>query len=138
MHIPPVIKVVAGILLDAEGRFLLARKKQGKPLAGYWEFPGGKVQPEESAENAIRREILEELNLTLTTCVLFCEYRYEKTERMLDFSFFLCSFVPAAPVLTDHDAIAWLSTTDLHHYHLAPADRQAARMILEKGLRING
>lgn len=135
---PPVIKVVAAILLDAEGRFLLARKKQGKPLAGYWEFPGGKVQPEESAENAIRREILEELNLNVTSCKLFCAYRYEKTDRMLDFSFFLCSFVPATPVLTDHDAIAWLIATDLPHYDLAPADRLAARLILEKGLAING
>ena len=61
------VDVAVGVLIDREGRFLLASRPEGKPYAGYWEFPGGKVEPGESIEQALRRELIEELGITIGT-----------------------------------------------------------------------
>ena len=57
--------VAVGVLIDAEGRFLLTSRPEGKVYAGYWEFPGGKVEAGESIEQALRRELQEELGITI-------------------------------------------------------------------------
>ena len=59
------VDVAVGILLDAEGRFLLTSRPQGKVYEGYWEFPGGKFEPGETVEQALRRELHEELGITI-------------------------------------------------------------------------
>ena len=59
------IDVAVGVLIDADGRFLLTSRPAGKVYAGYWEFPGGKVEPGESIETALRRELHEELGITI-------------------------------------------------------------------------
>ena len=61
----PVTEVAAGILLDAEGRYLLGRRPQGKPYAGYWEVPGGKIEAGESVFAALKRELQEELGIDI-------------------------------------------------------------------------
>jgi len=63
------VDVAVGVLIDAEGRFLLTSRPQGKVYAGYWEFPGGKVEPGESIEQALRRELHEELGITIAEAV---------------------------------------------------------------------
>ncbi|HMB43937.1 MAG TPA: NUDIX domain-containing protein, partial [Luteimonas sp.] len=62
----PLVEVVAGVLQDARGRILLARRTKGRDLAGLWEFPGGKREPGESAEAALARELQEELGVQVT------------------------------------------------------------------------
>lgn len=69
-HTTPVtertpVDVAVGVLIDAEGRFLLTTRPPGKVYAGHWEFPGGKVEPGESIEQALRRELHEELGITI-------------------------------------------------------------------------
>jgi 8-oxo-dGTP diphosphatase len=59
------VDVAVGVLIDAEGRFLLTSRPAGKVYAGYWEFPGGKVEPGETVEQALRRELHEELGITI-------------------------------------------------------------------------
>ncbi|HSM20976.1 MAG TPA: NUDIX domain-containing protein [Rubrivivax sp.] len=59
------VDVAVGVLIDAHGRFLLTTRPPGKVYAGYWEFPGGKVEPGESIEQALRRELHEELGITI-------------------------------------------------------------------------
>ncbi len=59
------VDVAVGVLIDAGGRFLLTSRPQGKPYPGYWEFPGGKIEPGESIEAALRRELHEELGITV-------------------------------------------------------------------------
>jgi len=72
------IDVAAGVLLDAQGRVLLARRPQGKVYAGWWEVPGGKFEPGESAHEALVRELREELGLVLLASSAWCvrEYHY--------------------------------------------------------------
>lgn len=59
------VDVAVGVLIDAEANFLLTSRPEGKVYAGYWEFPGGKVEPGESIEAALRRELIEELGITI-------------------------------------------------------------------------
>jgi len=59
------VDVAVGVLIDAEGRFLLTSRPPGKVYAGYWEFPGGKVEPGETVEQALRRELHEELGIAI-------------------------------------------------------------------------
>ena len=61
----PVTEVAAGILLDTEGRYLLGQRPEGKPYAGYWEVPGGKIEQGESIFEALKRELLEELGIEI-------------------------------------------------------------------------
>lgn len=61
----PITEVAAGILLDAEGRYLLGQRPEGKPYAGYWEVPGGKIEKGESVFEALRRELWEEIGIEI-------------------------------------------------------------------------
>lgn len=61
----PVTDVAVGVLIDSEGRFLLTSRPPGKAYAGYWEFPGGKVEPGEAVADALRRELQEEIGITV-------------------------------------------------------------------------
>ena len=61
----PPVDVAVGVLIDPAGRFLLTSRPEGKVYAGYWEFPGGKLEPDETVEQALRRELHEELGITI-------------------------------------------------------------------------
>jgi 8-oxo-dGTP diphosphatase len=61
----PIVEVAVGVLIDAQGRFLLTTRPPGKVYAGYWEFPGGKLEAGESVEQALRRELQEEIGITI-------------------------------------------------------------------------
>ena len=65
------VDVAVGVLIDAEGRFLLTSRPVGKVYAGYWEFPGGKLEAGETVEQALRRELQEELGITITMARLW-------------------------------------------------------------------
>ena len=65
----PVVEVAVGVLIDAAGRFLLTSRPEGKVYAGYWEFPGGKLEAGETVEAALRRELHEELGITIGAAV---------------------------------------------------------------------
>lgn len=81
------IAVVAAVLQQSDGRFLLAQRPSGKAYAGYWEFPGGKVEPDEMPAQALKRELHEELGIEVTTAYpwLTREYDYEHAAVRLDF-----------------------------------------------------
>lgn len=69
----PITDVAVGILVDPAGRFLMTSRPPGKPYAGYWEFPGGKVEPGESVEAALARELREELGISVEACTVWRE-----------------------------------------------------------------
>jgi 8-oxo-dGTP diphosphatase len=64
----PVTEVAVGVLVQPDGRYLLAQRPGGKPYEGYWEFPGGKLEPGETVEAALKRELHEELGIVVTEC----------------------------------------------------------------------
>jgi 8-oxo-dGTP diphosphatase len=124
-----IIKVVAAIIYNEENRFLMALKKAGKNLAGYWEFPGGKVEKGEEGLVAIEREIKEELNVTLKDIQYCFDYQYLENEQTIDITFFRAQIDRGNMVLTDHDEIAWMNELETHKYNIAPADLEAIKRI---------
>ena len=96
--------VVAAIIQES-GRFLLARRAPHRPDAGFWEFPGGKVSPEESPQAALARELHEELSVEALVGPLFLEWRED--ERF--FQGYLAQILSGQPQLSDHDELRWLA-----------------------------
>ena len=122
------IRVVGAVFHDGE-RFLACRKKPGKPLEGHWEFPGGKIEPGETPEQALAREIREELNLIAEVGQKVTTTTYEYDFATIELTTFYCTLVDGDLRLTDHDATKWVTSTEAAHLAWAPADIPAVEAI---------
>lgn len=122
------IRVVGAVFHDGE-RFLACRKKPGKPLEGHWEFPGGKIEPGETPEQALAREIREELNLIAEVGQKVTTTTYEYDFATIELTTFYCTLVDGDLRLTDHDATKWVTSTEAAHLTWAPADIPAVEAI---------
>lgn len=116
------IPVVAAILIDPEGRILIARRRPGKAMAGKWEFPGGKMEDGESEEDALKREIKEEFDVEVHPHERVGAFVHHYPRGSIELIAWKCSFVARSFQLNDHDQIAWVQAQDLQHYDLAEAD----------------
>lgn len=116
--------VSAAALIDADGRVLLARRPEGKPMAGLWEFPGGKVMPEETPEMALIRELSEELGIrTWKSCLApltFASHGYEDFHLLMPL--FACRKWEGRPVSREGQALKWVRPFDLRDHPMPPAD----------------
>ncbi|MBS5998326.1 (deoxy)nucleoside triphosphate pyrophosphohydrolase, partial [Corynebacterium sp.] len=110
-------------------RFLACRKKPGKPLEGHWEFPGGKIEPGETPEQALAREIREELNLIAEVGQKVTTTTYEYDFATIELTTFYCTLVDGDLRLTDHDDTKWVTSTEAAHLTWAPADIPAVEAI---------
>ncbi len=118
------IDVCAAVILR-DDRVLLAQRPPGRHLAGKWEFPGGKVDPGESLEACIRREIREELGLAVDGATKVTSIRHEYPEKHICLHFMICHVHEQATV-THHDGqdSAWFPVDKVAQADLAPADRR--------------
>ena len=119
--LPAMIPVTAAVI-EREGRYLLARRRPGKTLAGTWEFPGGKVEDGEAPAACLKREILEEMNLDIEVGELLgiTEHQYDFTRIRL--IVFRARIVGGEMRLTDHDEAGWFTPQEMRTMDLAPAD----------------
>lgn len=119
-----VVLVSAVALIDADGRVLLAQRPEGKPMAGLWEFPGGKVEPGESPEAALIRELHEELGIeTWNSCLApltFASHAYEKFHLLMPL--FACRKWQGVPHPKEGQTLAWARPNQLRDYPMPPAD----------------
>ena len=122
------IRVVGAVFHDGE-RFLACRKRPGKPLEGHWEFPGGKIEPGETPEQALAREIREELNLIAEVGQKVTTTTYEYDFATIELTTFFCTLVDGDLRLTDHDDTKWVTSTEAAHLTWAPADIPAVEAI---------
>ena len=120
----PVILVVAVALVDADGRVLIAKRPEGKSMAGLWEFPGGKVDPGETPEAALIRELHEELGLdTRESCLApltFASHAYEKFHLLMPL--YACRVWQGDPTPKEGQELAWVRPLKLKDYPMPPAD----------------
>lgn len=114
--------VAAGILCDAEGCILIAERLGGGPFHGMWEFPGGKIADDESAVEALARELAEELGIEVTSCVPFMNLRHEYDDRIVTIEFFLVNDWASEPVGREGQALRWVPREQLNADELLPAD----------------
>ena len=130
----PVIHVAACALLDPDGRILIARRPEGKPMAGLWEFPGGKIEPGETPEQTVVRELREELGVEPCERCLhpfaFVSHPYETFHIVMPL--FLCRTRDGFARPLEGQEIAWVRKEKLGEYRLSPADRSLAAEIRDR------
>lgn len=119
-----IVLVSAVALIDADGRVLLAQRPEGKSLAGLWEFPGGKVEPNETPEAALIRELHEELGIdTWKSCLApltFASHSYDDFHLLMPL--FACRRWQGTPIAREGQKLAWVRARDLVQYPMPPAD----------------
>jgi 8-oxo-dGTP diphosphatase len=120
----PIVLVAAVALIDRDGRVLLARRPEGKAMAGLWEFPGGKLKDGETPEAALVRELEEELGLdTKQSCLAplaFASHRYEDFHLLMPL--YACRVWQGTPRPREGQALAWVRPERLGDYAMPPAD----------------
>ncbi len=120
----PTVLVVAVALIDVDGRVLIAKRPEGKTLAGLWEFPGGKVEPGERPEAALIRELSEELGIEVSESCLapfvFASHAYDSFHLLMPL--YLCRRWNGVVAAREHDALAWVRPDRLSDYPMPPAD----------------
>lgn len=123
----PEVKVVlvsAVALIDGDGRVLLAQRPEGKEMAGLWEFPGGKVEPGETPEMALIRELQEELGInTWSSCLApltFASHSYDRFHLLMPL--FACRKWEGTPRSNEGQSLKWVRPNDLRNYPMPAAD----------------
>ncbi|NQV86267.1 MAG: 8-oxo-dGTP diphosphatase MutT [Woeseiaceae bacterium] len=114
--------VAAGILCDANGRILIAERLGGGPFHGLWEFPGGKIGPDETSPQALSRELAEELGIEVTAYSSFMNLRHEYDDRIVTIEFFIVSEWNSDPVGREGQGLRWVPAELLDAEELLPAD----------------
>jgi 8-oxo-dGTP diphosphatase len=107
------IDVAVGILIEPNGNVLLAQRPEGKPYAGYWEFPGGKVEPGEPIVDALKREFVEELGIKIVSATDWCCVEYVYPHAHVRLHFYLCRDWEGQPQSLERQAFAWQGTVQL-------------------------
>lgn len=124
MH-PPLVHdvIVVAAVVEENDRFLLTRRLEGVHLAGLWEFPGGKVDGDESHADALEREIREELGATIEVGELILQTTYDYPDRSMALFFYRCRLLePPSPLLGQE--MRWVPRTGLRSLGLPPADEE--------------
>ncbi|MEZ5773656.1 MAG: (deoxy)nucleoside triphosphate pyrophosphohydrolase [Hyphomicrobiaceae bacterium] len=126
-----IVLVVACALIDTDGRVLLAKRPEGKHLAGLWEFPGGKVKDMETPEAALIRELEEELGIDVPERCLapfaFASHGYERFHLLMPL--FLCRNWHGEVTAREGQELAWVRPARLGDYPLPPADQPLRAML---------
>ena len=120
----PTVLVAAAALIDVDGRVLICQRPQGKALAGLWEFPGGKVEPGETPEQCLIRELDEELGIKVAQACLapfvFASHGYESFHLLMPL--YLLRRWEGLVTAKEHEALKWVKPDQLADYPMPPAD----------------
>mgnify|MGYP006421877263 FL=1 len=126
-----LITVAAVVMMDIDGQILLAQRPEGKSMAGLWEFPGGKVEPGETPERALIRELKEELNIDTTESCLaaftFASHTYEDFHLLMPV--YVCRKWDGIMQPVEGQNLKWVKINDLKKYPMPPADEPLIAMI---------
>jgi 8-oxo-dGTP diphosphatase len=123
---------VTAAILEKDGRIFIARRKQGSRLAFKWEFPGGKIEADETPEACLRRELQEEfgIDVIVGSFVGRSSHRYPHGE--IELLAYRVTHVSGDFQLRDHEEILWVWPNDLHFYDFSDADLPIVGILLEK------
>lgn len=126
--------VAAGIIFD-DGKILIGRRAEGQKAEGLWEFPGGKITPIETPEQAVERELMEELSLEVQVGDFFMENTFTYPYGVIRLHAYKCKCNTRNVVLSVHSQVLWVDASDLLNYDFAPADIPIAEKIKELDLK---
>ena len=117
-----MINVVAAVIRNDENKILITKRNLKKAQGGLWEFPGGKIEPNETREHAIVREIKEELDIDITVKEYLAEKTFTYPDKQINLIALECTKVNGEIKLLEHEDFAWITSDELDNYEFAPAD----------------
>lgn len=128
-----IVVVAACALVDVDGRVLLTRRPQGKPMAGLWEFPGGKVEPGEQPEHTLIRELNEELGIEVNSDCLapltFASHAYDDFHLLMPL--WICRRWEGTVMAKECQEFTWVRPLRLKEYPMPPADEPLIPHLVE-------
>ena len=131
------IKVSMGIILDSEGKILIAQRNLQKNFGGMWEFPGGKQEANESPEQALIRELKEELSIEVEVLRSFPAYDYKDEKIKISFYPIQCKIVGGKIVNNEHEDVKFISLAEIDNFEFAPPDYKTVDLVKENFEKIS-
>ena len=116
-----MIDVVAAVI-KKNNLYFIAQRNRNKHFAYYWEFPGGKVDNQETFENALKREIKEELSINIAVLKHIASEKHKDEKIDVNVHYFLCELLNENIILSEHEDMKWLQKNDLTQFKMAPGD----------------
>ncbi|MFA5592293.1 MAG: (deoxy)nucleoside triphosphate pyrophosphohydrolase [Micavibrio sp.] len=130
----PLLLVAAAALIDKDGRVLVAQRPEGKPMAGLWEFPGGKVKTGETPEFALCREIEEELGIEVRECcftpIAFASHSYDDFHLLMPL--YVCRMWKGIITPREGQAVKWMKVNELYGLSMPDADVPLISQLMER------
>ena len=120
--------VVAAIIIK-NGKYFIAQRNKHKHMGLSWEFPGGKVENGETFENALKREIKEELNINIAINYKLGEENYKDEKINVKLHYFLCSHTSGEIYLNEHEDSAWITKNEFKNYNFAEGDSDIIKLL---------
>lgn len=117
-----MVQVVAGIIKDKENKIFIAQRNLKKSQGGLWEFPGGKIEVNESREHALIRELQEELDITVEVNKYVGEKTFEYPDKSINLIVFECKIISGEVKLEEHEDSKWVRIEELKNFKFSPAD----------------
>lgn len=115
---------VTAAIIRHNGKFLICQRPANKHCGLLWEFPGGKIEADETSEQCVIRECREELGVTLNVEQKLTDITYEYPDRIVHLHFYLCNIATGALEKKEHNALEWVSNNELDKYEFCPADEE--------------
>ena len=123
-----MIDVVAAVI-KKNNLYFIAQRNRNKHFAYYWEFPGGKVDNQETFENALKREIKEELSINIRVFNHIASEKHKDEKIDVNVHYFLCEPLDENIILSEHEDMKWLQKNDLTQFKMAPGDSKIIKYL---------
>ncbi len=130
MSTPFIYTHVVAAIIYQDSKVLICKRNLDKKNADKWEFPGGKIEFDESEEQALAREIQEELNIEIKIGAKFCSNQFEYKGTVCYLHSYICEFLGGEIMLVDHSECKWVSVSELSEYDFTPADLELVLKLL--------
>jgi len=121
--------IVTAAIIIKNNKVMIARRAKNQKLPGKWEFPGGKLKPDETMEDCITRELKEELNLIVEVSDYFGESIYQYDQEPIKLVGYYVKWKAGEPILNVHDEVRWVDKNELVNYDFSPADIPFVKML---------
>jgi 8-oxo-dGTP diphosphatase len=125
-----MVKVTAAII-EKDGKILIAKRRKNDPLKDKWEFPGGKIEPNETPEECLRRELYEELGIDTKIGEFICSNKYDYSHISIELLVYRVYHLTGEFKANDHEEIKWVTPSDLSSYEFPEADAPVVDKLLK-------
>lgn len=122
-------------IIKQKGKILICQRGAGGNCAFLWEFPGGKLEPDESKEECLIRECEEELGIQIATESTFAETTYQYPDRKISFTFFIAQITAGELTPRVHQQVRWVAPGELSEYDFCPADTEVVKKLVNNDIR---